>query len=333
MKDSPDDGRSSDGNAASGRDQRMLDLRRTLNDLDSLLGETSGADRWGLAEVMATYHSTKASETGARPPTAASDRPAPTARRQMSDAIAVPPSRTALLPRSRDNRSLQLITRFAAGAVILGLEELVKRGQRWEEAAPPEVLTGEGAATSGGDTDGALIRYWILGMVSSARRSAWGLAVDALEAPGSVVGVVGRSTDRVLGSWLFRPVRQPVSSAVNGVLNRIAGVSESWIAEGREEERISRWIAENGIDEIVNDVIAMISKNPELADLVSDQLKGQSADIVSNVADTSRRLSAVTDDVAETFVRRLLRRGPRTDTIAILPLENEAPSAGDASGR
>ncbi len=229
--------------------------------------------------------------------------------------------------RAQDNRSLQLITRFAAGAVILGLEEVVKRGQKWEAAAPPDIFDGQAAAAVQDETSGTLLRYWLLGMVTSARRSAWSVAVDAMEAPGSVAGLVSRTTDRVMDAWFFRPVRQPVTSAVNATLNRLVSLSESWISEGRQEEQISRWIAENGISEIMDDVIELISKNPELAELVRDQLRGQSADIVTSVADTSRRLSAVTDDVAETIVRRLLRRGPRTDTTSIAP-QDEVPPTG-----
>lgn len=273
--------------------------------------------------------SDKTSPPGAMPSASPRVPPGTSARILMSDSVAVPASRTALLPRSQDNRSLQLITRFAAGAVILGLEELVKRGQRWEEAAPPEVLAGADSSSTEDDTYGALMRYWLLGMITSARRNAWSVAVDALEAPGSIVGLVARSTDRVMSTWIFRPVRQPVTSAVNGVLSRVAAVSESWIAEGRQEEQISRWIATNGIDEIINDVINMLAENPQLAELVRDQLKGQSVDIVATVADTSRRLSAVTDDAAETFVRRLLRRGVRIDTTTITPKE-ELPPDGTA---
>jgi hypothetical protein len=252
----------------------------------------------------------------------------------MSESVTVPPSRTSLLPRSQDNRSLQLITRFAAGAVILGLEELVKRGQRWEEAAPPEVLAAGDPPPGAEDTYGSLMRYWLLGMITSARRNAWSIAVDALEAPGGVAGLISRSTDRVMGSRFFRPVRKPVTSAVNGILGKAVEVSDSWIAEGRREEQMSRWIATNGINEIINDVIDMIAENPELAELVSDQLKGQSVGIVTSVADTSRRLSAVSDDAAESFVRRLLRRGVRTDITSITPKEelpsNQAGTAEEA---
>lgn len=248
--------------------------------------------------------------------------PGPSARILMTSSVTIPASRTALLPRSQDNRSLELITRFAAGAVILGLEELVKRGEKWEAAAPAEVFSPEGASPVEEDTSGALIRYWLLGMITSARRNAWSLTLEALEAPGSVAGLVSRSADRVMGSRLLRPVRQPVTSALRGVLTRAVAVSDAWIAEGRREEQISRWIAANGIDEIVNDVIDMISENPQLAELVRDQLKGQSVDIVASVADTSRRLSAVTDDLAESFVRRLLRRGARTDFISVTPQED-----------
>jgi hypothetical protein len=245
----------------------------------------------------------------------------------MSESVTVPVSKTALLPRSQDNRSLQLITRFAAGAIILGLEELVKRGEKWEAAAPPEVLEGPDASLTNDDSYGELLRYWLLGMITSARRSAWSIALDAMEAPGSVAGVISRSTGRLMGSRLLRPVRQPVMSAVNGVLSRAVAVSDSWIAEGRREEEISRWIATNGINEIVNDVIDMIAQNPQLAELVSDQLKGQSVGIVTTVADTSRRLSAVSDDLAESFVRRVLRRGVRPDTVVVDPKE-DLPGVG-----
>lgn len=300
-----------------------------LDEPDSLTGETVIEDNWGLAHRTATAGGparvNDKTPTGGETQSQAAIPPGPSARILMTSSVTIPASRTALLPRSQDNRSLQLITRFAAGAVILGLEELVKRGQKWEEAAPPEVLAGEHGTTTEDDTYGALLRYWTLGMITSARRNAWSLALDALEAPGSVAGLVSRSADRVMGSWLMRPVRQPVSSALNGILNRVVAVSDAWIAEGRREELISRWIASKGIDEIINDVIDMIAENPQLASLVSDQLSQQSMGIASAVADTGRKLGSVGDDLAENFVRKLLRRGLRSEITPITPVEELPP--------
>jgi hypothetical protein len=328
MGESRSDQEEMDSTSSNGRDQGMADLRRTLADLDGLLGEKTGEVSPVLPQSTAPRAEPGKVSGKTTAPTAkeatTSDAPAkPSARMLMASSAPAPAA--SVLPRSLDNRSLQLITRFAAGAVILGLEELVKRGQRWEEEVPREVLTGEGASPREADTYGALLRYWTLGLITSARRSAWSIAVDALAAPGSVAGSIGRTADRVMGFWLLRPVRQPAADAINSVLSRMVAVSESWIAEGRQEEQISRWIASNGIDEIINDVIDMISENPQLAALVRDQLSEQSFGIAASVADTGRRLSSVGDDVAENLVRRLLRRGLRKEIEPVVPKEELSP--------
>ncbi|MGE5601901.1 MAG: hypothetical protein ACM30E_02550, partial [Nitrososphaerales archaeon] len=184
-----------DDSSTNGRDQRMADLRRTLTDLDGLLSEKPDEANQMLPQAMSPR--AEPGEASVKAPSPAATQPAtadvparPSARSLMAASAPAPASAASVLPRSQDNQSLQLITRFAAGAIILGLEELVKRGQRWEEAAPREVLAGQDAASREEDTYGALLRYWTLGMITSARRSAWSIAVDVLAAPGSVAGTI-----------------------------------------------------------------------------------------------------------------------------------------------
>lgn len=76
---------------------------------------------------------------------------------------------------------------------------------------------------------------------------------------------------------------------------------------------MSRWIAQNGVPEILADVIHVISQNPELAELVRSQLSQQSMTMATSVLDTSRKLSAVGDDMAENVARWLFRRGRRVE--------------------
>lgn len=231
----------------------------------------------------------------------------------------LPPERA---PRTDDdNRNLALLTRFVVGALVLGAEELMERARKWDDQAPKDPGPLAGGRPLEGATYGDLARYMVIGMVTSGRRSAVRFVRSALSTPTGLATSLLRTTDRLTGSLLLRPLQRPLSDAIQ----RADHVSRDWIDEGWQEEQISRWIAANGIPEIIDDVIHILSTNPELAELVRSQLSQQSISMASSVADTSRRLSAAGDELAENLVRRILRRGTRVEIDRIVPVEELPP--------
>jgi len=221
-----------------------------------------------------------------------------------------------------ENRDLELLTRFLVGTIVLAGEELVVRARKWDDQAPKDIGPLAGGRPLEAGSYGDLARYLAIGMLTSGRRSVFKFARSTLGVPGGLTASLLRTTRRLTGSILLRPLKRPLSDAIQRADRR----SHEWIDDGWREEQISRWIAANGLPGLMDDVIHIISTNPELAALVRDQISRQSASMASSVADTSRRLSAVGDDVTENLIRRILRRGPRGEIGKIEPVE-ELPAS------
>jgi hypothetical protein len=255
------------------RDAYMRELRQTLGDLERLLKEEP----------------------------ATSTDPFSGSRRSL-------PSQPVVLG-GEDSKDLQLLMRFVTGALLLGAEELVERARHWEAQPPGQddvILGGEALEDASYLT---LARYWAIGMLAQGRRSAAGALRATLGTPDGLASSLLGLTDRVTGPFFMRPLRRPLTR----MIAYAEDTSKEWISEGWREEQMSRWVAQNGVPEILEDVIHVISQNPELAELVRTQLSQQSMTMAGAVVDTSRRLSAVGDEMAENVARWLFRRGRRAD--------------------
>ena len=292
------------------KDAYVGELRQTLGDLERLLGKDRAEED---APVPTSARATLAAQAVAAPGTQAE----PTAA--LARSVSPQPPQSAL--REEDSRDLQLLARFVAGALILAAEELVVRARRWEQDAPPEGQPASGGAPLGAASYLELARYWTLGALAYGRRTSVSALRAALRGPEGMVPSLLNMTERATSNIFLRPLRGPVTRAVRHARN----TSRDWIIDGWREEQLSRWIAQNGVPEILDDVIAVISRNPELAQLVRSQLSQQSASVASSVIESGRKLSALGDDVAENFARRLLRRGLRVEIPRIEPKSELAP--------
>lgn len=301
---------SSDSSPSPDKDIYIGELRQTLGDLERLLGEDDAAGEPPPASARAALASQAASVQ-------------PSKQSVQRQPVTLPAHRQPPRPAPQveeDSPDLQLLTRFVAGALILAAEELVNRSRRWEQQAPLDGQLAPGGAPLDEASYLELARYWTLGAIAYGRRTGVSALRSALRGPDGMVPSLLSMTDRATSIIFLRPLRGPMTRAIRHAQN----TSRDWIAEGWREEQLSRWIAQNGVPEILDEVIALISRNPELAELVRNQLSQQTASVASTMIDSGRKLSAVGDDVAENFARRLLRRGLRTDIPRIEP-KSELP--------
>jgi hypothetical protein len=130
------------------------------------------------------------------------------------------------------------------------------------------------------------------------------------------------AVDRATNPWPLRTFRAPLRRAASGFVT----AAGERIHEGWQEEQAARWLARQTIPEIVNDVIDYISANPQLAQLVRDQLAVQSVGMATTAMDTSREWSTTADDVVESLARRLLRRPPRAGARRLADMVKPADS-------
>jgi hypothetical protein len=211
--------------------------------------------------------------------------------------------------------------------------------------------SGERGRDSSDDTDGShatLARHALIGLLFEAH----GTASRGASAAGRLAAATGRFwgsvLDPVLRSRVFDPVRLPSEY----LLERGARELERWARVGRVEEQRSREVARRIVMTPVEDIVAYLRTDPELARLVSSQaqtlldeladdpsltsvirsqgdryvdhlqenpeavqelVRGQSAGLAEEVANSVRQRTVSADILLERFVRTLLRRRPRRD--------------------
>jgi hypothetical protein len=220
-----------------------------------------------------------------------------------------------------DDPSLQLLMRFLVGAAIIGAEELLLRVRRWDAQAPSPALPASDADFSGA-TNLERARYLVIGsMVWGRRRLVRTVRDNLIGSPGNPPTLL-QSLDRAFNHWPLTPLRDPLKQAA---LN-VAATADQRIREGWREEQAARWLAQQTIDEIIDDFIDHLSENEALAALVRDQLNQQSIGLASTVRDAGREWSAVGDDLMEAIVRRVFRRTPRSQ------LPGSSPAVSEPAG-
>jgi hypothetical protein len=204
---------------------------------------------------------------------------------------------------------LQVLTRFLAGAVILGGGELLQRLRHFQhqiDTDPSSLLT---LADAEEETAGHLLRYLALGMLARGeKRVARGLrqgAYFSLEVSRSILGGFDRLTDNALA----RPLRRPIDRRLKALGQEAAQI----IDEGRLEEQKARYLATQTVGDVIDDLLDYLAENPEVAELIKRQIGAQSAGLADVVAENTRSVTVVGDYALEGLVRRLLRRRMRSD--------------------
>lgn len=171
---------------------------------------------------------------------------------------------------------------------------------RAAEDGPP----GPGAVESSAD----VVRYMLGGLVISAAEEARRRAAR-LASTSDVFLRLGGSTIRPLANnRLTGRVVGPFDRAFGRLVDRGQKRVSGWVELGRTHEPSARLMARQTYIEIVDDFIGHLSQNDQLADLVQEQSVGLANEFVDEVRE--RTVSA--DTLAESVVRRILRRPPRT---------------------
>ncbi len=208
-----------------------------------------------------------------------------------------------------DEDSIYLLTRFVLGLAVLGSDELIRRLKEIQSEinTNPDYWTWENSRNS--ETGLDLLRYLTIGLLVRGQRRAVRNIRSGLEFSYRSAGFMMDTFFALTDNWLMRPVRRPVE----GLLATLQKEGQSLVKEGRFEEQNGRMLAQESVGEIVDDLIDYMSENPELADLIREQLGAQSAGLAGVVVDNSRRAATTADAVFEGAIRRLFRLPRRGD--------------------
>jgi len=213
--------------------------------------------------------------------------------------------------------SLARLARLGLGVILVGRDELDNALRRAEEQIE---FLGDYALeepVSSEDTDLDQLRYLAIGAAlklqkSTARNLRRGVRIS-LRTSGAVLGTIYALTDN--------PVLRPVRDTMDDFLVGLANETDQALRMGRLQEERSKALAKKTIGGLVDESIGSIAENPQVTNLIKQQLASQSVGITQLLMDSLARYAATADDFIERIIRKILRMKPRSEL-------QESPIAG-----
>lgn len=208
-----------------------------------------------------------------------------------------------------DLESAQLLTRFLMGAAFMGADELFERLRYFQQEIDTEPWLLDGDSNLDQASNSALLRYLAVGLMARGQRTVGNGVQRAFRAAlGTTSWALGRA-DRLTDNPLTGPVRRRMAARVQAFGKGTAQI----IREGQREEQVSRRLAGQTINEIIDEVLDYVAENPDIQESIRYLVAQQGVGLANVVADNSRTVTVAADYLAERLVRRVLRRKPRAD--------------------
>ena len=229
--------------------------------------------------------------------------------RQTSDAADSAATAAAQDPERQAGR-LEFATRLVVGLLSSGSGELWRRLEELQEEvlADPGVVPSKVVTQPTSNRDA--LRYLTVALLLRGQRGVTntirgGARGGRALSKGAVRWTV-RTLDRLTDNPLGRPVRRPIARRARQWEQQLAQL----IQEGEIEEETSKILAQESVGLIIDQVVDMIAENPELDRMIADLVGQKGKGYATAMADNTRTLTAVADDVTDALLRRLLRRKP-----------------------
>jgi hypothetical protein len=210
-------------------------------------------------------------------------------------------------PREPGVADAQLLTRVLVGLLASGSGELMQRLRDLEQeidTPPPYVEAGKSVDS---DSTSDLLRYLALGLLMRGQRTAIRGARTGFYLSLGTASWFFDKIDGLTDNRLMRPFRRPFTTR----LKRMGQTTSDLIVEGRHEEQVSRALATQALYEIIDDIVDMVSENPEVTQMIAEVVGGQGVGLATMMRNNARQLSMTSDEAVEGMLRRLLRRTPR----------------------
>jgi hypothetical protein len=212
-------------------------------------------------------------------------------------------------PMERDVESLQLLSRFLVGLMVMGGGEFMMRLRAYQRQIDSQPALLEQVVDSDVETVLDLFRFLSIGLLARGEKALVHRIYRGFQGTYRSANWFLGKLDSLTDNWLVRPVRRPIESR----LNRLEGSIGVYVDEGRLEAQRSRLLATRSLTGLTDDVMDYVATSPELTSYITEVIGGQSAGLAGMVADNAREMSASGDDAAERLVRRILRRRARED--------------------
>lgn len=206
-----------------------------------------------------------------------------------------------------DPEGVQLLSRFLMGTVLMGGDELVQRLRFFQEQIEAQPWLLASGHNLDQESTTALLRYLALGLyLRGQKRVRRGVRRGFHVALGTASWALG-GLNRLTSTRFTRSLRRSASARLQDLAEETVQI----MVEGRREERTARLLAGQTIDDIIDDVLDYVAENPDMQASIRHLIGQQSVGLANVVTDNARSLGASADDIAESLVRRILRRTPR----------------------
>ncbi|NDJ62358.1 MAG: hypothetical protein GYB67_14620 [Chloroflexi bacterium] len=207
---------------------------------------------------------------------------------------------TAAAPFDMGHAALRLIV----GSVLEGADEFSKRLQRWEHETAATLTA---AADDPPTAEHERLRHALIGLAFVAQDRLRQETARWLDFPSQSTRSLIDMAERMAGNPLLRPFAKPFKANLETMAQQVEAEVERWRQIGQQEEPRSRALSRKALEEIVDEVLEELAKNPELQSLIQQQSIGLAEEVVDNM----REVTVTADSVVEGIARRLLRRQPR----------------------
>ncbi|NIV39714.1 MAG: hypothetical protein GWN58_63005, partial [Anaerolineae bacterium] len=217
---------------------------------------------------------------------------------------------TAAQDPKRQAGRIEFATRLVVGLLSSGSGELWRRLDELQQEvlADPGVVPGEVVTQPTSNREA--LRYLTIALLLRGQRRITNAIGDGARGGRALsknaVRWTVRTLDRLTDNPLGRPVRQPIARRARQWEQQLAQL----IQEGEIEEETSKVLANESVGLIIDQVVDLVAENPELDRMIADLVGQKSVGYATVMADNTRTLTAVADDVTDALLRRLLRRKP-----------------------
>jgi len=202
---------------------------------------------------------------------------------------------------------LERLSRVVVGLLLLGGYALAQRLREFEEQIEARATVVDQDGTASDEATWDLVRYLTIGtLMRGQKQIVSGVHKGVLLSAGTADWMAGK-LDKWTDNRLMQPVRRPIESR----WRRLKHKASQLIETGRLEEQKSRLLASHTVDEIMDEIMAYVARDPDLALLIREQIAAQSSGLAEVVAGNTRQVTVSADDSVEGVVRQFLRRKPR----------------------
>ena len=223
----------------------------------------------------------------------------------------------------KENSGLKSFSRLLIGTIILGMEELSDRMNKWEQITrgSANMSISEIVKDEGQSDNFVKSRVLIQDSVKSNDISdniqfgLIGLIIDSqtrIQASSHILmpisSTINRFTRPFINTLSRLPVVSPIQKRYASLVERGEEELNRLILLGRIEYEKSHQMAEIAIDETFDEAVDYLATNKEIQELIQSQGVGLAGEVVDEIRE--RAVSA--DNFIDNIVRSLLKRKPRS---------------------